>query len=173
MNEKDRFYISQPPLFHLVGASLSDITNFGWSLITHSSLPVAIRFLRGKKMLEVDALFDEFAAAMQFPYYFGENWQAFDECLADLEWIKADSYILIITNSESVLSEEDEDKYSIFIGALHRVAEEWGQAINNGEAWDRPAKAFHIIFHTLPTNLEKARARLNSIDALFRDFSIQ
>ena len=39
------------------------------------------RILRGWKMRTVTKMFDEFGAAMQFPYYFGENWPAFDECL--------------------------------------------------------------------------------------------
>jgi hypothetical protein len=29
----------------------------------------------------------EFAASFQFPYYFGENWPAFDECINDLSWL--------------------------------------------------------------------------------------
>ena len=33
----------------------------------------------------VAAVFDEFAAAFQFPYYFGRNKDAFDECMRDLD----------------------------------------------------------------------------------------
>lgn len=48
---------------------------------------LTVRTVRGSKMLTEDQLFTEVSAALQFPYYFGENWPAFDECLADLEWL--------------------------------------------------------------------------------------
>ena len=40
--------------------------------------------LRGRKMTTLRQLFDEFAAALQFPYYFGANKDAFDECLSEV-----------------------------------------------------------------------------------------
>ena len=43
-----------------------------------------VRLLRGRKCSESNALFNECAAALQFPYYFGENWAALNDCLYDL-----------------------------------------------------------------------------------------
>ena len=34
------------------------------------------------------------ATQLQFPDYFGENWDAFDECLRDLSWLPAGQVIL-------------------------------------------------------------------------------
>src|SRR5262245_41285350 len=42
------------------------------------------RVVRGVKCSTATKLFDEFAAALQFPDYFGENWDAFSDCFADL-----------------------------------------------------------------------------------------
>ena len=50
-------------------------------------LQLTVRTVRGRKIRTVGRLFDEMAAALQFPYYFGENWPAFDECLADIDWL--------------------------------------------------------------------------------------
>ena len=58
-------------------------------------------------MRTLDALFDEMAAAFQFPYYFGENWDALDECLADLSWLPAAGYVILIRESSEVLALED------------------------------------------------------------------
>src|SRR5215467_10488887 len=41
-------------------------------------------------------LFTAIAEAMNFPEYFGKNWDALEECLRDLEWISAKGYVLII-----------------------------------------------------------------------------
>jgi len=35
------------------------------------------------------------AAAMDFPAYFGHNWDAFEECVNDLSWAPADGYVLL------------------------------------------------------------------------------
>jgi hypothetical protein len=46
---------------------------------------LVVRSVRGRKMTTTAQLYDEFAAALQFPPYFGENWAAFDECLSDMD----------------------------------------------------------------------------------------
>ena len=37
--------------------------------------------------------------ALQFPAYFGSNWDAFEECITDLSWLEADGYALLIYDS--------------------------------------------------------------------------
>jgi Barstar (barnase inhibitor) len=39
-------------------------------------------------------LFDFFKGALQFPDYFGNNWDAFDECISDLSWLNAESFLI-------------------------------------------------------------------------------
>ncbi len=39
--------------------------------------------------------------ALQFPSYFGSNWDAFEECITDLSWLDADGYALLIYKPES------------------------------------------------------------------------
>jgi Barstar (barnase inhibitor) len=60
-------------------------------------------------MRTVERLFDEMAAALQFPYYFGENWPAFAECLADMEWLPlAVGIVVLIYDTTEVLSDAHE-----------------------------------------------------------------
>jgi len=40
------------------------------------------------------ALFSHYARELRFPYYFGLNWDALDECLTDLEWLVIPSLLL-------------------------------------------------------------------------------
>lgn len=35
------------------------------------------------------------AQVMEFPSYFGQNWDAFEECLRDLTWLPARGYLLL------------------------------------------------------------------------------
>src|ERR1051326_1670912 len=64
---------------------------------------IVMRRIRGHKAKTTAALFDEMAAALQFPSYFGENWNALDECLNDLEWLPGDAYVLVFERSPEVL----------------------------------------------------------------------
>lgn len=53
-------------------------------------------YIRGSRcQTEVD-FFREISAALQFPWYFGENWAAFDECMCDLEWLSFQRLFLVI-----------------------------------------------------------------------------
>jgi hypothetical protein len=36
------------------------------------------------------------ASALAFPDYFGENWDAFEECLSDPDWCKASGAVLLV-----------------------------------------------------------------------------
>jgi len=158
--DKDALYSPQGPWVHVAAMGLSEITDFGWSLLKHESLRVVVRFLRGKKMMTVDALDNECAAALQFPWYFGENWPAFDECIRDLSWLPADVYTLIITDSTAVLSEEDEKQFLIFIEILRRASREWSQPVETTEWWRRPAIPFHLVFQCEEVDKGKVISRL-------------
>jgi RNAse (barnase) inhibitor barstar len=123
--------------------SISDATNFAWKMQQQT----VVRTLRGTKMGSEDRLYDEFAAALQFPYYFGENWDALDECLRDLGWLSGEGYLLVITNAARVLERERYRQLPTLIRILERAHAEWGKPVTLGEAWDRPARPFHVIVH--------------------------
>ena len=62
-----------------------------------------LKIIKGRQCKTPTSLFAEFAQALKFPDYFGHNWDAMEECLADLEWLPAKGYILLVTNAEGVL----------------------------------------------------------------------
>jgi barstar (barnase inhibitor) len=78
-----------------------------------------------------------------FPDYFGHNWDAMEECLADLEWLPAKAYILLITNAEDVLP-DDEEEYETFLEILRDAGEAWGNG--QAEMGVRRATPFHVQF---------------------------
>ena len=103
------------------------------------------RVVRGSKSQTAAALFDEMAAALQFPYYFGENWDALDECLNDLEWLDASGLILIFTEAERLLAREPAVELSELLDILEDAARSLGQSHRAA----RP-QPFHAVFQSSP-----------------------
>ncbi|BCJ39216.1 hypothetical protein Athai_67190 [Actinocatenispora thailandica] len=100
--------------------------------------------LEGARMTTLDALFDEFAQAAMLPDYFGRNWPALDECLADLEWLPASSYVMTLRNPARLLKSALRDR-PVFIKIVTKVAAEWAEPVSVGEYWDRPAIPLHLV----------------------------
>lgn len=73
----------------------------------------------------------DFVAAMarefQFPDYFGMNWDALEECLTDLEWLPASSYVLVYDDCDQ-FGERDEDAWRASLNILHAAADYWEAA---------------------------------------------
>lgn len=55
-----------------------------------------IAYWRGKRCATEDDFFHEVSASFQFPWYFGENWSALDECLCDLEWLSFSKILIVV-----------------------------------------------------------------------------
>lgn len=85
-----------------------------------------VRELRGAKMRTVAQLFDEFAAAFQFPYYFGANKDAFDECLRDLDDFVGDApgYVTVVRNAADLLADDPTERVW-FDSAMRECAAYW------------------------------------------------
>lgn len=95
-------------------------------------------------------LFDEVSAALQFPHYFGENWDALDECLSDLSWLPASRYVIGIAGAPDRLVEEQPAQLAIFVKLLVRASEIWSAPIQDEQPWDRPAAPFHWFMQVEP-----------------------
>lgn len=87
-----------------------------------------VRELRGPKMRTTAELFDEFAAACQFPYYFGANKDAFDECLRDLDDFVGDApgYVVVVRDSADLLAEQPTER-AWFDSAMRDCAAYWAR----------------------------------------------
>lgn len=82
-----------------------------------------VRIVRGRHCPTKVDLFHEWAAALQFPSYFGENWDAFEECIADREWMAGDAHVVALTATDHALSQEKKERMT-FLHILRAVAEE-------------------------------------------------
>ncbi|MFD3429459.1 barstar family protein [Nocardia fluminea] len=113
-----------PPV---LGALAVDANQFG-GIRYDAPADYRVRELRGTKMRTVAELFDEFAAAFQFPYYFGANKDAFDECLRDLDDFVGDApgYVAVIRTADDLLAEQPAER-AWFEAAMRDCAAYWAR----------------------------------------------
>jgi hypothetical protein len=103
-----------------------------------------VKLVAGGKCKTKAGLLAEFARALSFPDYFGHNWDALEECLADLDWLPAAGYVVVVSDAEQVLTKPDEeDDYETFIEILAEAGEAWSKNRSGS-----PAGA-GVPFHTV------------------------
>ena len=56
--------------------------------------------LEGKKIEKKDQFLNHAAVAMKFPDYFGKNWDAFYDCLTDMEWVESNGYVIYFDHTD-------------------------------------------------------------------------
>lgn len=142
--EKEKLLNPGKPCFFLLTTDRKDFDILRSQLILLYKDAV-FRLIRGTKSKTVSQFFDEVAAALQFPLYFGENWNAFKDCITDLEWIVGDAYILLVSDAASLLSEADSEDFRILIKMLSIANEEWLEP-NKYIQRNRPVTPFHVVF---------------------------
>jgi hypothetical protein len=64
-------------------------------------------------------LMKNFAAALEFPQWFGETWDALEDCLSDLSWLPAGGHVLVIEGARPG------DDVGVLIDVLRSAAEWW------------------------------------------------
>jgi len=107
----------------------------------------AVRTIDGRRASTKRALLAELARALAFPRGSGRNWDALEELLADLEWLPARGYLLILTHAEALL-DGDAEGYETFIEIMKNVAREWATP-RGGEAARAPTP-FHVCLVVPP-----------------------
>jgi len=67
------------------------------------------------------ALLRRIAARLAFPAWFGENWDALEDCLTDLSWRESDGNVLVVEGFQSLPAEDR----GVLIDVLTSAAEFW------------------------------------------------
>ena len=127
-----------PPWVHLF---ITEEDQAGESL-PHDLPEFQIINLDGQRCETKQQLFSEYARQFEFPDYFGENWDAFEECLSDLEWKPSKGYLTLLHHGERVLSKQEEE-FTTFIAILQSIGEEWSCRQQDS------SHQLYIPFHTL------------------------
>lgn len=67
------------------------------------------------KVRNVDELMRKLYEELEFPDYFGYNWNALNDCLQDFSWLKEDYVFFIIINKNYILLDEKNQKELFFL----------------------------------------------------------
>ena len=70
------------------------------------------------------ALFERVATALEFPDWFGHNWDALADCLGDLSWLPADGYLLLLERCDAFRASHGGD-FATMLQILAAAAEAW------------------------------------------------
>ena len=136
-----------PPHVHVVRCNVGILYDRLLAVASDSS-GLVVRFLRADKTSDVRLWVNEVSAALQFPPYFGDNWNALEECLTDLSWLPGEAYVLAVLGCDSVLQSRDSGELlEAFVVTVDRVAREWEKARGIGEKWAQAATPFHCLLH--------------------------
>jgi barstar (barnase inhibitor) len=138
----------------VISADESQITNYGWA-IYRAHHQTTVRFVRGWKCRTLDRLFGEFGAALQFPYYFGENYPAFAECLSDLSWMPKDKLVLIIVRVNEMLADEPIEMGAFWRSVAAAMDSFVGQVSDKNLHLSRERKSFEIVVQCAPVAFEQ------------------
>ena len=61
------------------------------------------------------------ARSLQFPDWFGANWDALEDCLTDLSWLEADGHVLLLEDASGLTP----DDFGVFADILSSSAQYW------------------------------------------------
>lgn len=94
--------------------------------------PLSFAEIRLQRITDKTALLRKIASSLGFPDWFGENWDALEDCLTDLSWREGTGHVLVFEGFRFL---PDDD-----VGVLIDVC------ISAAEFWADQGKPFFVVF---------------------------
>lgn len=143
------------PWCHAWQGTAADLADEVRALERQAPAGPRLRWLRGGPLRTKAGLLDEWAAAGQFPPYFGGTWDAFRDALAEQPEAGSAYFVL---DADQLLAGAPPQEAATLVAILREVAE---------EVADRP---FHVVFQAEParygTLLEGLRSLRLEVDEI-------
>ena len=80
--------------------------------------------IEGKNIARKEQLLNHVATVLQFPNHFGQNWDALEECLTDLEWVDGDGYVIYYDHIDGLLGTHP-DQFETLVEILRDAVASW------------------------------------------------
>jgi len=91
---------------------------------------MAFFHLEGQKIEKKEQFLNHAAVAMKFPSHFGNNWDAFYDCLTDMDWVEAEGYLIYFDHTDAFASHHESQ--------LETVVELFQDAVDFWKAEGKP-----------------------------------
>ena len=78
------------------------------------------------RMASYEELLAEAGRVLSFPDYYGQNWDAFEECIRDLSWLPARGYLLVLAGYDR-LARGDPANWAIGLDVLEEAVSTWAR----------------------------------------------
>jgi hypothetical protein len=163
----DRLLHPDGPHLHMVVADDSRLSDAARALESSPSGRTAARIVRGAKTRTRADLFDEFAAALQFPHDFGANWAAFDRCLSGPDWLRADTFVLVISHAIRLLGGAHPEEFALFVELISQATRDWAAPVAPDGRTAQTPRDLHVVFHASPDDEAALSSRLLTAGAVF------
>ncbi len=89
---------------------------------TAKKLEFAFILLDGNNIRDKQSLLSEFAGALEFPPYFGHNWDAFEECMMGIDTKTGGKGCIIVFTKPELLFNSDKTAFEVLIEILKNTA---------------------------------------------------
>lgn len=102
--------------------------------------------LEGKQIEKKEQFLNHAAVAMKFPAHFGNNWDAFYDCLTDMDWVDSDGYVIYFDHTDSFAAHHESQ--------LETVIELFQDAV---DFWKDEGKAMLVLLsgENAPNSIKK------------------
>ena len=129
--ELKALFAADPPAGVFWLKSHANVTELG--TLTRAK-KMAFFHLEGMKIEKKEQFLNHAAVAMKFPSHFGGNWDAFYDCLTDMEWVKAESYAIYFDHTDAFAAHHESQ--------LETVIELFQDAVNY---WKEEGRAMLVL----------------------------
>ena len=92
-----------------------------WFVTTTPTIDDSYSVVIPHEISSTDNFLREVGLVLKFPRYYGANWNAFEECINDLNWIKEKTVVLIHRKLPNIPA----DQQNIYIDILKNAVKLW------------------------------------------------
>lgn len=88
------------------------------------SLEYPLRRVNLTQITDKDGFLVAIGQALNFPDWYGHNWDALADCLADLSWMAASGYVLILDHADRFAAANPTD-FATALSILQEASDSW------------------------------------------------
>lgn len=100
----------------------------------HSTEKILVAIIDGEHTDTLEKFYASISLQLKFPDNFGNNFDAFDEMINDLDWLEENHIYLIFRNYDIFLVEENDEAREILLTILDDASSEWKRMDGEGKS---------------------------------------